>query len=112
MIFRVIVLPQAHRDINANAEWWAENHSVDQALRWSETVYDQIAKLETFPDRCPLSAENHELSFEIRDKLVGTGPRPSYRAVFTIRADEVYVLTVRRATQDVILRDQLDVPSN
>lgn len=32
MTYRVILLPRAERDIEANARWWAENHSVDQAI--------------------------------------------------------------------------------
>jgi hypothetical protein len=39
---------------------------------------------------------------EIRDKLLGLGSRPSYRAVFTIQDGAVYVLAVRRSTQDTI----------
>lgn len=31
----VVMLQQAHLDINRNADWWAEDHSVEQALRWS-----------------------------------------------------------------------------
>ncbi len=45
LTFRVIILPQAHRDIDRNADWWAENHAVEQALRWSDVVYDQIETL-------------------------------------------------------------------
>jgi hypothetical protein len=48
--------------------------------------------------------------FEIRDKLVGLGSRPGFRAVFTIKDDTVYVLTVRRLAQDVIRPDDVDAP--
>ena len=39
MTFRVIILPQTHRDIDRNADWWADHHSVEQAVRWADTVY-------------------------------------------------------------------------
>lgn len=31
MKFRVVILPRAEKDIEANARWWAENHSLEQA---------------------------------------------------------------------------------
>lgn len=40
MTFPVVLLPQARPDIDRNADWWAEHHSVNEALRWSEAVYD------------------------------------------------------------------------
>lgn len=102
MNFRVSVLPQARRDIDRNAHWWAEHHSIEQAIQWSDAVYDQIETLTDFPESHGLSAENGEFPYEIRDKLLDLGSRPGYRAIFTIKNDTIYVLTVRRAAQDVL----------
>ncbi len=102
MKFRVSILPQARCDIERNADWWPEHHSVEQALEWSDAVYDQLETLVDFPESNGLSAENGEFPYEIRDKLVGLGARPTYRAVFTIKDDTVYVLSVRRGAQDVL----------
>lgn len=102
MKFRVVVLPQARRDIERNATWWAEHHSIEQALQWSDTVYDQLESLSDYPESNGLSAENGEFPLVIRDKFVGLGPRPSYRAVFTIKGESVYVLTIRRGEQDAL----------
>ncbi len=88
----------------------ADHHSVEQAVWWSDTVYDQIETLARFPASNGLSAENDEFPYEIRDKLVGLGSRPGYRAVFTIKDDTVYVLTVQRAAQDALRPDQVDAP--
>lgn len=87
--FRVFVLPQARRDIDRNADWWAEHYSVELALKWSNAVYDQLETLANFPESNGLSAENGEFPYEIRDKLVGIGARPSHRAVFTIKDETV-----------------------
>jgi plasmid stabilization system protein ParE len=100
MMFRVTILPQARDDIDRNADWWADHYSVEQALRWSDAIYDQLATLRTFPESHSLAAENDEFRYEIREKLVGLGSRPGYRAIFTIKDDEVFVLTVRAAEQD------------
>lgn len=43
-----------------------------------------------------IAADDDEFDYEIRDKLVGLGTRPSYREIFTIKDDEVFILTVRR----------------
>lgn len=90
MKFSVRVLPQAQRDVDRNAAWWAEHYSVEQAIRWSDAVYDQLEELSDFPESYSLSAEAGEFAYAIRDKLVGLGSRPNYRAVFTIKRDTVY----------------------
>lgn len=86
MKFRVSILPQARRDIDRNADWWAEHHLVELALQWSDADHVQLETLAEFPERNGLSAENVEFPHVIRDKLVGLGARRSYRAVFTIVA--------------------------
>ena len=110
MTYRVVVLPRAEADIEANARWWAENHSVEQAVRWFDAMHDQLKTLANFPESNGLSAENDEFPYEIRDKLLGLGSRPSYRAVIAIKEDTVYVLTVRRATEDILRPDHIDPP--
>lgn len=83
MKFRVSISPQARRDIDRNTDWWAEHHSVEQALRWSDAVYDQIETLADFPERNGLAAENDDFPYEIRDRLLGLGSRPSVRSLFS-----------------------------
>lgn len=108
--FQVIVLPRAESDIEANAHWWAVNHSLEQAVHWFDVIHEQLKSLAQFPESYGVSAENDEFAYEIRDKLVGLGSRPSYRAVFTIRDNTVYVLTVRRSSRDVIRQGDIVMP--
>lgn len=100
MRFRVSIKETAHEDIQRNALWWAEHHSVEQAIRWKDAIYRQIRTLETMPKRHPLAPENSKFRYDIDEKPVGLGSRPSYRAIYTIVESEVHVLTVRRAEQD------------
>ena len=79
-------------------------------MRWSDKVYDQISTLASFPESNGLSSENEEFPYEIRDKIVGLGSRPGYRAVLTIKDDTVYVLTVPRAALNTLRSDQVDAP--
>ncbi|GAB4154194.1 MAG: hypothetical protein Tsb009_30760 [Planctomycetaceae bacterium] len=52
--------------------------------------------------------ENGEFPYEIRDKLIGLGSRPGFRAVFTIRDATVYILAVRRASQASLHPTEVD----
>lgn len=108
MTHRVVILPRAESDIERNARWWAENHSKEQAALWFNAIHVQLESLAFNPDSNGLSAENDVFPFEIRDKLLGLGSRPSYRAVFAIRNDTVFVLTVRRSSQSALRPDQVD----
>ena len=110
MSYRLIILPQAKADVLRNAEWWAHHHSSEQAAIWLDTIQSQLESLADFPESHSLSAENDEFPYEIRDKLLGLGSRPSYRAVFTIKDDTVYVLTVRRSAQDVLRPNDVESP--
>ena len=107
MSFNVTIQETAHQDIQRNALWWAHNHSVDEAIKWKAVIYEQLRELETMPNRHPLAVENPAFSFDIREKLVGLGHSPGYRAVFTIVENEVHVLTVRRGAQDAIKPNDL-----
>ena len=107
MSFKVAIQETAHQDIERNALWWADNHSVDEAIKWKAAIYEQLRELETMPPRHPLAVENPAFSFDIREKLVGLGHIRSYRAVFTIVENDVHVLTVRRGSQDRIAPDDL-----
>lgn len=110
--FRVVILPRAVEDIEVNAHWWAVHHSVEQAERWFDAIHEQLKSLAFLPESNGLSSENSDFPYEIRDKLLGLGSRPSYRAVFTIRSKVVYVLTVRRGTQDRLNVDDIDTLSS
>jgi plasmid stabilization system protein ParE len=106
--FDVVILPKAEEDIERNARWWAENRDVDQAVKWFFTVRDQISSLKHQPESHGLSAENSDFPYEIRDRLIGLGSRPSYRAVLTIRDETVFVLAVLRSSQDVLRTGDVD----
>ena len=53
--------------------------------------------------------ENDEFPYEIRDKLVGLGSRRRYRAVFTVKEAEVFVLAVRACEEDRLTPDDVEV---
>ncbi|MBX3450416.1 MAG: hypothetical protein KF777_12685 [Planctomycetaceae bacterium] len=75
-----------------------------------DAIQSQLESIVAFPESHSLAAENDEFPYEIRDKLLGLGSRPGYRAVFTIKGDTVFVLTIRRGTQDVLRPSDVESP--
>jgi plasmid stabilization system protein ParE len=70
------------------------HHAGDTGLRWFLALESAIASLTNFPHRCSLAPENAEFPFEVRNLLYGRKPH-TYRFLFTIDADLVYVLHIR-----------------
>jgi plasmid stabilization system protein ParE len=108
-MYQLIVTSEARSDIDRNADWWAEHHSIEQSIAWTKAIYQQLESLRHSPESHTLSLENDVFDFEIREKLVGFGSRPRFRAVFAIKQDKVYVLTVRAAEQDRLSPDDVDL---
>jgi plasmid stabilization system protein ParE len=106
MSLRVVITEQAEREMQAAFDWWAEHRSKKQADRWYAGLAKAIAELSNNPERHGQSRERDRFTYEIRDLLLGLGSRPTHRAVFTIRGEEVVVLTVRHLAQrDLSPRD-------
>ena len=66
-----------------------------------------VADLSKNPERHSQSREKDRFDYEIRDLLFGLGRRPTHRAVFTIRDDEVVVMTVRHLAQRDLSPDDI-----
>jgi plasmid stabilization system protein ParE len=99
MSFRVAITEQAEREMHCAFDWWTEHRSKRQADRWYAGLAKAIAALSENPERHGQSRESDRFAYEIRDLLFGLGRRPTHRAVFAIRGEEVVVLTVRHVTQ-------------
>lgn len=104
---RVIITGPAKRDIQTAYEWWRENRSAEQAIRWYFGIHDAIKSLRDTPERCSLAPETDLLAQGIRQLLFGLGRRPTHRAVFAIDGDTVIILRVRHAAQDSLTLDDL-----
>ena len=95
------ITARAREDITRNAVWWAERHSLEQALRWYDGVYEQIQEVLQFPESHSLAPENELFAYEIRQKPVG-GRKRTYRALFTIVNAEIRILAVRRTSEELL----------
>ncbi len=101
MTNRVIVQPRALRDLDNAYERAAKNAPVT-ASRWLNRFHETLRTLASNPERCPKAPEDELVEPEIRQLLFGKGRGSRiWRALFTIRDDEVHVLHIRRAVMDI-----------
>ncbi len=94
MAFRVEVTSRAKQDANAILKWLLAQHAGEAGLRWFRKLDEAIASLAELPGRCRLAPENPSVPFEMRQLLYGNRPH-TYRILFTIEGDVVYVLRIR-----------------
>lgn len=99
MKYKVIVQPDAERDIEEAYAWLAEQ-SPGAAERWLEALITLVDSLETFPERCALAPESEAFDVEIRQLLHGV-----YRILFTVAGKKVHVLHVRHGARRSLTPD-------
>ena len=99
MIYRVVLTAQAARELEQAAEWWSGNRSPDEARKWYAGISVAIYSLGELPLRFPLADENADFPIELRELHFGISAQPTHRAIFTIVADSVVVLTIRHTAQ-------------
>jgi plasmid stabilization system protein ParE len=102
MKYEVVVTATARSQLEAAYERWATNRSASQSARWYSKFLDAIAGLSHDPARCPSSPESDRFPFDVRDLYFGVGSRPTHRAVFSIRGQQVLILAIRHLAQDEI----------
>jgi plasmid stabilization system protein ParE len=99
--YQVIITPSAKADIFETNAWLLENHP-DIAEKWLWETSQKITSLSKFPERCPVSPENEAFDVTIRQLIYGKKPH-TYRVLFSIQEEKVYVLRVRSTRQKSIL---------
>ncbi len=107
MTYRVIVTPQARSEFYHDALWWAEYHSVEQAQRWLDGFERVIKSLANNPEKYSVARENDDFPFDLRQLNYGLGGKPTHRAVFEIRDDEVIVHGIRHLARRGLTPDDL-----
>ncbi len=107
MTYRVILQPQAERDLQARARWiFDQSPSEARSLRWIRGLRSKIATLKNSPQRCPIDPDSTVYGEEVRVLLHGKR-QGRYRVLFAVRGDAVHVLTIRHAAQRS-LSEELD----
>jgi plasmid stabilization system protein ParE len=107
--YRVVVLTQAARDVQAILAWLKRRSELG-AYRWKAAFDLAKLRLSEDPHRFPLIPEKVRVRFDVRDILFKTRKGKFYRAIFTVVGDEVRVLRVRRPAQRPIRGRDLPKP--
>jgi plasmid stabilization system protein ParE len=104
MSFRVEVSDRAARELREAAEWIAKDNP-QAAERWFQGFVEALESLGKNPRICGYAQEHRKFPFELRQLLYGR--RKTYRAVFTIEADSVVILTIRHTARRNLRRGEL-----
>ncbi len=85
---------EAHADLDRLLSTLSRR-SPEAATRLVRQYFKALGRLRTMPFSCGLAHENPRFSEEIRHLLFAIRPNKRYRALFTVRGDEVVILAVR-----------------
>lgn len=101
MQFQVIITPSAKADIFEINTWLLENYP-DSAESWLWGISQAVTSLSKFLERCPVSPESEAFDVVVRQLIYGKKPK-TYRILFSIQDEKVYVLRVRSTKQKSLL---------
>jgi plasmid stabilization system protein ParE len=105
MKYSVFVQPPALEDLE-EVYLWAAQRAPQTAARWYNRFREALQTLESNPERCSLAPENSEVEPEIRQFLFGKKPNV-FRVLFTIDANTVRILHIRRASRRIMTAEEL-----
>ena len=105
MNYSVIISEHAKRNLRSYYLHAAKDAPF-AAATWFNRFEKALTTLSSNPQRCSLAPENGAHQMEIRQLLFGRG-RSAFRALYTIVADEVRVLHIRRASMDTAAPHEL-----
>jgi plasmid stabilization system protein ParE len=107
MKYHVHVLFRAERDLDEIVRWIRKRSPQGAAtwLRRWDKVLDDLSKQ---ANKCGLAPEDADHELEIRHVVFKTRQGLPYRALFTIRENQVYIMHVRGPGQDLIRPDEIE----
>lgn len=94
MSYRVRLTVEAEIDYEERLTALAER-SPEAARRLHKTYVAALARLRDFPLSCGLAHESPRFAEELRHLLFGIYPKRKFRALFTVRGNEVVILAIR-----------------
>ena len=95
--YQVHITAKALREIDEALEWYAVL-SLRTAVKWYVNLKEAVRDLGADPERCELAPENEWYPGELRQMLYGK-KRGTYRILFEIVGDTVYILRVRHSVR-------------
>ena len=99
MAYQVDITQEAQSEILESFVWKTEYQSEEKAAEWYNGVMEALHSLKEMPGRCALAPEDPEFKDEIGQLLYGKR-RDTFRVLFTIRGENVYILHVRHSAME------------
>jgi len=97
MTYRVIVTPAAEGDLRT-AYHYIRGQAPHAARDWIRQTRQSVKSLAQRPERCPLAPESASFDQPIRELFFGSGNRGTYRFLFVVLNQSVYILHVRHGS--------------
>ena len=97
MQYQVIITPSAKADVFETNTWLLENYP-NIAEKWLWETSQKITSLAKLPERCSVSPESKAFDVVVRQLIYGKKPH-TYRILFSIQEEKVYILRVRSTSQ-------------
>jgi plasmid stabilization system protein ParE len=106
MKYSIDLSRRARRDVDAIYAWIADR-SRGGANRWQAALFRTLRGLETSPERKALAPEGRDFERPVRQAFFKTAKGLTYRALFVVEQDRVYVLTIRGPGQPLLTAEEL-----
>ncbi|QDU38621.1 Plasmid stabilization system protein [Maioricimonas rarisocia] len=100
------ILPRAERDLELIFEYIRER-SASGAEHWWEAFCDAAESADRNPHQYPRAPESNSAKLPLRQFLFRTRRGRTYRAIYTIVDEEVYILRVRGPGQPPLAEDEI-----
>jgi plasmid stabilization system protein ParE len=98
MKYRVVITPEAESDLRA-IHYYIRLHAPRAAHAWLSRARSSAKSLSRHPERCPLAPESASFHQPIRELFFGERNRGTYRFLFVILGQDVYILHVRHGSR-------------
>src|SRR5580700_11493378 len=97
MTYRVIITPEAETDLRT-AYRYIRSHAPHAARDRTRRARHSAKTLARNPARCPFAPESASFHEPIRELLFGSGSRGTYRFLFVVLDESVYILHARHGS--------------
>jgi plasmid stabilization system protein ParE len=94
MSYRVVLTPRAKHNLRT-IHAYIFKQAPRAADDWLDRAERAVDSLDHHPERCPFAPESLSFGKPIRQLLFGAGNRGTYRLLFVVADQSVYVLHVR-----------------
>jgi len=100
------ILPRAETDF-VRIFYYIAERSPDGAERWREAFTARTKRIQQNPNSCGLAQEDSHFDFELRQLLFKTRYGHTYRAVYRVEDNDVYILRICGAGQAPLSPDEI-----